>query len=348
MIYDFVSRRPSGFRRSVSEDIGFLARGILDPASFVAGYRRYLDPVEVRTTSLVPDGARVHPRDLVQDPRAFTQPVLVGKEWRDGAYGMQRRVWREIRRTHNLRLNVGRDQFQRIATFGDIGTSLNGLAATGTATTPTATTWTGAAASFPTATSGAGNAGLQGKMVFVANAVSADAFTNPVVGVVLSNTATVLTVDQWYSVPITGAVGTTPAAASAAFVLPGGAPMWWVALSTSTSTPAATDVTRSADGLWGDGTSSGTATEQTTNGLSRAYAGSGGATQPTFPGAGQEEFLHTWTYTGAVSVTIGKVVLFNAAAGAGNIPMLETLLNATATVAANGDTIQLNGWTITF
>jgi hypothetical protein len=347
VIHDFVSRRPSGFRRSVSEDLGFLARGILDPASFVAGYRRYLDPVEVRTTSLVPDGARVHPRELVQDPHAFTQPVLVGTEWRDAAWGMQRRVYREIRRTHNLRLNVGRDQFQRIATFGDIGTSLNGLAATGTATAPTATTWT-SATSFPTAVTGAGNTGLQGKLVFVANTVTSDAFVNPVVGVILSNTATVLTVDQWYAVPITGAVGTTPAAASAAFVLPQAAPTWWVALSTSTSTPAATDVTRSADGLWADGTATGTATEQTTSGLARAYCGNGGSTAPTFPGAGQEEFLHTWTYTGAVAVTIDKVVLFNAAPGAGNIPMLETLLNASATVAASGDTIQLNGWTITF
>jgi hypothetical protein len=47
-------------------------------------------------------------------------------------------------------------------------------------------------------------------------------------------------------------------------------------------------------------------------------------------------------------VTIGKVVLFNAAPGAGNIPMLETLLNATATVAASGDSIQLSGWTVSF
>ena len=347
MIHDFVSRRPSGFRRSVSEDLGFLARGILDPASFVAGYRRYLDPVEVRTTSLVPDGTRVHPRELVQDPCAFTQPVLVGSEWRDGAYGMQRRVYREIRRTHNLRLNVGRDQFQRIVTFGDIGASLNGLAATGTATAPTATTWTGTG-TYPTATSSAGNAGLQGHALFVANAITADAFTNPVVGVILSNTGTVITVDQWYALPLTGAAGTTPSSASAAFVMPQSLPTWWVALSTSSTTPTATDVTRSADGLWGDGTATGTATEQTTSGLARAYAGYGGTTSPTFPGAGQEEFLHTWTYTGASSVTIYKVVLFNSLAAAGTIPMLETLLNASATVAANGDTIQLNGWTITF
>ncbi len=337
---------PQTNHRSLREDLRHLAAGILDARSFVSGYRKFPDPVEVRTTSLVPDGARVRPWELVRDPTAFTQPVLVGAEWRDAAYGMQRRVYREIRRTHNLRLNVGRDQQQRIAMFGDVGASLNGLAATGTATSPTATTWTGAASSFPTATSSAGNAGLQGHMVFVANAVTSDAFTNPVAGVILSNTATALTVDQWYAVPITGATGTTPAAASAAFVLPGAAPVWWVALSTSTSSPAATDVTRSADGLWADGTSSGTATEQTANGLARAYCGYGSSTNPTDNTAGQYNFLHTWTYTGATSVTIGKVVLFNSAAGAGTIPLLETLLNATATVAANGDTIQLNTWQV--
>ena len=324
-----------------------LTSGILDPRSFVTGYRRVVDPVEVRTTSLVPDGARVRPWELVRDPSAFTDPVLIKGEWRDAAFGEQRRVYREIRRTHNLRLNVGRDQFQRIVTLGDIGSSLNGLSATGTATLPTATTWTGTG-TYPTATSSAGNTGLQGHGLLVANAIALSAYTNPVFGVILSNTATVITVDQWYAIPITGAAGTTPAAGSAAIVLPQSLPTWWVALSTSTTSPAATDVTRSADGLWADGTAAGAATEQTTNGLARAYAGSGGATAPTFPAAAQEDLNHTWTYTGATSVTIGKVVLFNSAAGAGTIPFLETLLNASATMTTNGDTIQLASWNVQF
>ena len=346
---DSLTPFPRGSRNHgpIRSDLGHLLAGRLDPRSFISGWRKVADPVEVRTTSLVPDGVKVG-RALCTDPAAFTDPVAVAGIWRDAAYGMQRRVWREIRRTHNLRLNAGRDQFQRIATFGDIGTSLNGLSATGTATVPTATTWTGAAASFPTAATGAGNTGLQGKLAFVANAVGASAFTNPVVGVIVSNTATVLTVDQWLAVPITGAVGTTPAAASAAFILPGAAPMWWVALSTSAAAAAATDVTRTADGLWGDGTGGGVATEQTLNGLARAYVGNGGGTAPTFPGAAQETFNHTWTYTGAGSVTIPKVVLFDSLAAAGTLAFLETLLNASATVAANGDTIQLAGWAITF
>ena len=344
-IVDHVNMGTAPQRRNLREDLGLLSRGILDARSFLSGYRRFADPVEVRTTSLVPDGARVHPRELVRDGRAFTDGVLVDGIWRDRAWGMQRRVWREVRRTHNTRLLVGRDQFQRIAMFGDIGTGLNGLAATGTASAPTATTWTGAASSFPTATSGAGNAGLQGKLVFVADAISADAFSNPVVGVILSNTATVLTVDQWYSVPITGAAGTTPASASAAFVLPQGAPMYWVALSTNSSAAVSSDVTRTSDGLWGDGTTSGTATELVGSGMDRAYCGNGGGSAPTFPSAGEEEFTHTWTYSGSSLITIYKVVAFNSLPFAGTIPFAETLLNAPGSVATSGDTLVLSSWT---
>lgn len=304
--------------------------------------------VEVRTTSLVVDGVRVPGSDLCDDPRGFTEPFLVGSTWRDAAFGMQRRVWRERSKTHNLRLNVGRDQQQRIAMFGDFGTGLNALAATGTATAATATTYTAAASSFPTATSAAGNAGLQGHLVFVADSIASFAFVNPVIGVILSNTATVLTIDQWSAVPITGAVGTTPTTTAAApLILPSLAAMRWAGLSTSAAAAAATDVTRTTDGLWGDGTGGGAATEQTANGLARAYIGHGSSTAPTISGAGNYTFAHTWTYSGSSLVTIPKIVLFNSAAGAGTIPMLETLLSAQATVNANGDTIVLSSWSIT-
>jgi hypothetical protein len=332
------------------EDLEHLKLGVLDPVSFRVGWTPVSNPVEVRTTSLVPHGKRVHSNLLCTDPAAYVEPVLR----RDGTIGDARfdgrqRYVRQIRRQHNLQLTVGKNQMQRITMFGDVGTAvgLSGSAVTGSATTPTATTWTQGGTTFSTATTAAGNAGLQGHIVFVANAVSASAFTNPVLGVILSNTTSALTVDQWYVTPLTGAAGTTPAANSAAFVFPGGSIGFWIALSTSVTSPVATDVTRTADGLWGDGTSGGTATEQTANGLARAYAGQGGTTAPTIPGSAQIQFNHTWTYTGATGVTIGKVVLFNSLAAAGTIPVLETLLSATATVSTNGDTIQLSGWSIT-
>lgn len=334
-------------REDLLEDVAHLRKGVLDLKSFRNGWRPMTNPVEVRTTSLVPHGKRVDPDLLCLDPAAYNEPVVL----RDGTIGdaafeERQRYYREIRRQHNLQLTVGKNQIQRIQSFGDVGSSLNGLSATGTATVPTATTWTGTG-TYPTATSSAGNAGLQGHVLFVANAIATSAFTNPVLGVILSNTGTVITVDQWYAVPLTGAAGTTPAANSAALVLPGGSWSWWVALSTSSASPVATDVTRSADGLWADGTSSGTATELTASGMARAYCGQGGGTAPTIPGSAQIQFNHTWTYTGSSLTTVNKVVLFNALAAAGCLPLLETLLSASATVSANGDTIQLAGWSIT-
>lgn len=328
-------------RDQMIEDWSHLRAGILDARSFVNGWREMVNPVEVRTTSLVADDADVNPALLVSDPAAFTEAKMRRDgSWGDAAFGMRRRVFREIRRQHNLQLTVGKNQMQRIQSFTDIGTG-NGqfVAYTGT----TATTLTGASGLSTSATS-AGNTGLQGKLVYVQNSTVA----NSVIGVIVSNTATAITVDQWYAIPVTGSAGTTPtSAAGTAVVLPGGTFGWWCALSTSTASPAAGDVTRTADGLWGDGTGAGAATEQNTNGLSRAYVGQGGGTAPTAPGGGQIALNHTWTYTGASSVTIGKVVLFNSLAAVGTIPLLETLLSATATVSANGDTIQLASWTIT-
>lgn len=345
-----VSIRPRHGVDQLAEDVGRLLAGQLDLRSLLSGYRRHLNPVEVRTTSLVPDGARVSALELVRDPAAFSAGGAtwdpLDRVWRDANFGMQRRVWREVRRTHNTRLNVGRDQIQRIGTFGDVGTGTGLSGAVGVATASGATSVTDSGATFPTGTSSAGNAGLQGHVVYVGKNNSGTGST--VVGVIVSNTGTALTVDQWYALPLTGAAGTTPNATGNYFILPGSSWPWWVALSTSSAAAAAADVTRTADGLWGDGTSGGAATEQTANGLARAYCGQGGGTAPTIPGAGQITLNHTWTYTGSSLVTIPKVVLFNSLAAVGTIPMLETLLNAQATVNTNGDSIQLAGWSITF
>jgi len=272
-------RRRSG-RHDLIEDLRHFAAGRLDVGSLISGYQRHVNPVEVRTTSLVADGVRVSPGELVQDPAAFSAGGAawdpLDRVWRDANFGGQRRVWREIRRTHNTRLNVGRDQIQRIGTFGDVGTGTGLSGAVGNATATSATTMTDSGATFPTATSAAGNAGLQGHVVYVGKNNSGTGST--VMGVILSNTATVLTVDQWSALPLTGAAGTTPNPTGNYFILPGSSWPWWVALSTSSAAAAATDVTRTSDGLWGDGTTSGTATEQTTAGLARAYCGQGSAT----------------------------------------------------------------------
>lgn len=315
-----------------AEDTSLYRLGVLDAKSFWSGYRKHFDPVEVRVTRLLaPHKVQdVHPDRLVKNPD--------GSLFRDLEHDGYYRKIMAVRRQHNLRLTVGRDQLQRVQNFSDVGSgSLNGLLSTAAGAAPTATTFTDTGAAFPTAASGAGNSGEQAHWVFVNTAT----WTSSVYGVILSNTATVLTIDQWYAIPVTGSAGSTPAATRPYFVSHYPSPMYWIALSTSTTAAAAGDVTRTADGLWGDGTGSGAATEQTANGLARAFQA------VTFPSAGQAQAVHTWTYTGSSSVTIGKVIWFNSLAAAGTVPFLETLLNATATVAANGDNIQLT-WQVNY
>jgi hypothetical protein len=106
---------------------------------------------------------------------------------------------------------------------------------------------------------------------------------------------------------------------------PGTAGANYIALSTDTTAPAATDTSLLS--------------EQTTNGLARAQG-----TLSHTAGTNSSSLAHTWTYTGATSTTIAKVGLFNAAS-AGTM-VAETLLSSTATVSANGDQITVT-WTIT-
>jgi hypothetical protein len=234
---------------------------------------------------------------------------------------------KQVVRSHNLRTTMGRDQWQRLTMFGDVTAAATGYTGvSGTATSAaTATTLTNTAAAFPTA--GGVNGGLQGHIVVCPAA--------GVYGVILSNTATVLTVDQWTSLTsATGAAGTSPASGAVYSVLPWAGPALWMGLSTSSAAAAVGDVLRTADGLFADGTTSGTATEQNANGLARA-----------FPSAGNISLSKTWTYSGSTLVTIYKAVLCNSLAAAGSLLVLETLLSASATVSASGDTIQ-NTWTI--
>jgi hypothetical protein len=101
----------------------------------------------------------------------------------------------------------------------------------------------------------------------------------------------------------------------------------YIALSTDTTAPSATDTSL--------------ASEQTTNGLARALG-----TYSHTTGANTHQIAHTFTYscTTCTSTTIAKVGMFDASSG-GNM-MAETLLSPTATVSANGDQIIIT-WTFT-
>lgn len=100
----------------------------------------------------------------------------------------------------------------------------------------------------------------------------------------------------------------------------------WIAITTDAGAAAAGDTTL--------------ASEETTNGLARASS-----TVNHTNNATTTTISNTFTYTGGTSKVIAKAGLFDASS-AGNL-VLETLLNATGTVNANGDTITVT-WTINF
>ena len=316
----------------VREDLNLLRHGVLDFGSFRSGYRYQINPVEAKTTRLVADPSRVHPDLLVKDKSLFSEPEMWRGVMVDAAFGGRQRVLREVRRSHNLRVNQGRDLLNRGQMLGDISANATFTAVTGQSSAASATSLT-----VPTGlpTTGGLSGSLQGHIVWAANGTS-----GLVYGVILSNTATVITVDQWYNpTSATGAAGTTPAAISNFCVTPAFGMALYIGLSTASAAAAAGDVLRTADGLFADGTATGVATEQTANGLARTF------TQPTFPAGGQSQLQRTFTYTGSTLVTIPKVILANSLAAAGSLLFLETLLNAQFSVNTNGDNAQIT-WTI--
>lgn len=339
---DFVNPFTKGIRlrdagRHLREDLAAARLGMLDLRSLAAGYQRQANPVELTSTSLIANSAVVDPRRICRDPKNFTEPVWDGKDWRDKAWDGRRRVVREVRRQHNLQLRTGRDRLMIPAMFGDAGAGLSGF--TGNLTSISGNVATDSGAAFPTATSAAGNAGLQGHVAVMG--ANASGTGSKVLGVVVANTATGFTVDQWYAVPVTGAAGTGPNATAGYCILPGGSG-WlpWIALSTDATAPAATDAQPGGATFTG---------EQTANGLARAFVGQGGVTAPIItPGTTTSTIAldHTWTYSTTGAVVLAKVLLYNSLSVTGNLIDFETLLNATGTVSLSGDTIRVT-WTFT-
>ena len=137
-------------------------------------------------------------------------------------------------------------------------------------------------------------------------------------GVVLSNTATVLTIDRWNS-PASpgGSAASTPSSTATYIIGPGSSPMWWMALTTDATAPASGDTTLPS--------------ELTTNGFARklvTYAHT----------VGTSTFTLSTTVTstqGSGSTTLAKAGYLNAQ-NSGTL-VYETLFPATA-VLQLGDT----------
>lgn len=200
------------------------------------------------------------------------------------------------------------------------GPSFTFATATGAATASSATSLTNSGASFPTS-----GQGLAGSIVccWISTTVM-------VYGVILSNTATVLTVDQWYSATSTsGAAGTTPASTAPYIILPGQNPAAWMAVTANTFTPSTADTYLAG--------------ELTTNGFSRAVG-----TYSHTAAASTYALVHLWTATG--TETINNEAQFggavpNSSSPYGGVMPFESAEPSPPTLVS-GDTLQ-NTVTIT-
>ena len=199
------------------------------------------------------------------------------------------------------------------------GPSFAFATAQGTLTSVTATSATNSGAAFPTA-----GQGLAGSLVVVgANSAGAGSV---VYGVIVSNTATALTVDQWYSgTSTTGASGTTPNATGQYIILPGQNPAAWMAVTSNVFSPTTADTTLAG--------------ELTVNGFSRAvgtYAHTAAASTYTL--------VHLWTASG--TQTINNEAQFGAATTTGGGVMPFESAEPSPPTLVSGDTLQ-NTVTIT-
>jgi hypothetical protein len=196
-------------------------------------------------------------------------------------------------------VNTGRDH-QAAAIGGDIVGETN----TATSTTATSLTRTGAGWTVDA---------WKGHIVMAASGVY---------GVVISNTATVLTIDQW-SNPATpgGAAGSTPSGTTVYGILPGQAPAWFTGLTANAGAAAAGDTVLTGEIVTAGG------------GLIRkisAYAHTAGVASYTLTTA------YTANGSDSFPVVIHMIGVFQSLVGATRMAF-ETVLNADATMNVSGD-----------
>jgi hypothetical protein len=172
----------------------------------------------------------------------------------------------------------------------------------GTATSTGASNLTNTGAAFPTTVDVTGATGSYAGHI-VACGPNAAGAGSTVYGVIVANTATVLTVDRWVDAGSPFAAGTTPNGTCKYQILPGHAPAWWLALSTTAITPAVTDTVLSG--------------ELTSGGFSRTNA-----TTRTHTVAAATYSLSV-TFTATATQTINAEAVFTAA-GVGGVGSAAT------------------------
>lgn len=190
----------------------------------------------------------------------------------------------------------------------EIGGGNVGFAGTATATSATTLTATGTP--------------------FVASAyIGQVVVAGTVYGVVLSNTTSVLTIDQWYN-PATpgGGAGSTPSGTTTYSILPGGSAAMFMAITTDAAAANVTDTALASEVVAAG------------SGCLRKLATYAHTTSAT-------SFTWTATYTyNSTDATFGsrilaKIGMFNSAVSATGIMQFESLMNATATLTLSGDAV---------
>jgi hypothetical protein len=209
-----------------------------------------------------------------------------------------------------LKVNSGNDIQSRALGGGQVGS-------TGQATASSATSLTNSGAAWTTNQ-------WAGARVFAT--VSA---TQMVFGNIISNTATVLTVDQWYTVATPGgAAGSTPSSTATYVITDGNGPAWFMGLTANSSAAVATDTS-----LAGEITTAG-------GGLVRKIC-------PYAHTAGVASYTLTPVFTAngsdSLPVTIAKIGVFTSmvVSDTTSTMMFETLLNSTATLSSSGDQLTI-------
>lgn len=223
--------------------------------------------------------------------------------------------------------NFGRDIVARA-----VGGDPTGIADTATGTA--ATTLTATATPF-TASSGGPpeNGGFVGHVV-----VAGTTAANFAYGVILKNSTSVLTVDQWHNFTTPETVASTPSATAPYVVVPGGAPNFYMGISVATRVFNAADNFLTNDGstiseLWfsGGGMRRRLATWAHTNGTATYTVAN------TFTGNGSDTFPQTIAKIGIFNAFVNTTVT-TANTGAN---LFNTLLSATATLSASGDNVAI-------
>lgn len=225
-------------------------------------------------------------------------------------YKTRKTPWRRNLTTDTATGYTNRRDFQAKAM--GMGPSFAFATATGTSTAVGATSLTNSGAAFTTA-----GQGLAGQLVVSGNRY----------GVIVSNTATVLTIDQWYDpTSSSGASGSSPAT-GVYVILPGQNPASWLALTADATAPTSADTTL--------------ASELVTNGFSRAvgtYAHTAASTtftlQKLFTATGTST-INTEAVFGAATVTAGGVMPFKSSETSPPTLVSGDTLTQTVTVTIN-------------